>query len=1030
METLSDDLNAMVKAKEITLPQALELNKQKKTAEEHMINLWEDDKNYDKTAIADMLQLGSGFYWGGNKVVVTGTGRKRRPGHQVTLFASEDKIGGEWFLIFAANCNGFLKKKNSKIKQIMPTHPLQPGYNGNTISGLVKMYGSDVDESEDVIGMKMYYCSLQESKPVYHFSIRDKKSIKKIDRIMSKVINDDDSDFVNEMGMVLKELEGGEKTYVPLTGHTATSIDKLAETVDEEGFSATKANKKTCAAFHIWVQFENNAVSSRYINTASGPMVKSATPIYETRGPKGSLKVLHQPSIDEHTLQQMVMPADFSMEMQKLMISELPEISGKNGGKTKQACFLCNGTGRREVAEKFVYGDNAINEEKERIKNSVEASSSNIAVAIKEEEYIPPHPPLRPGHLGYVPPPSPSRKSPKEERKTLEKRKKEYGVGISINIYNMDSILKKQFTTEVERFDKCFVCMGTGLVSKMREALVIEEDDNNANVEECLICWALPQKYGISTECTHFFCEECIKYQLKTVMNSGKFPGYCPVCKASAPKGEDPRYGKIDGDAMSFLEKQGIIDKEFQFQFMRKQEEFEELFFECPAKCGNYLVDVDPTYVLRKDKVVARVERCPCGQGVCVQCHQAVKDEDFETHCCPEVGKKGKQLQQLQDDQATLALMKKLGKKCTNCNMFIMKNAGCDVMMCGDKAHGDLRKAIRNGGCGLTFMWSSMKHIEDTITNLNGQRVRCNPIVKYKNEIAAYKRKLGIALSEEDNKLADLVSGNILKKTKGNGQLVNGRELFWACKNNNFNKVFEILSREYEEDETLRQNIDVDFRMPENELGWTGREVTHWSWLVAWFIPWVIPWVILCGKKWFHFNNAMLWKYVCLTLLAWYFHPSLGNLGRATPIFTIPFYTAACEAFVLSLVGQYNTPLTCAIFNGNTKIVKLLLLHDADKTYRATSGMSPLNAACFHGHSEIGAILINKSPGLVDQRHHIGKKPDRCCTPMANAARCCNKPLHWKRSDTIGLSLYCGLIVGLPIFIALIIFFSMVGESL
>ena len=154
-----------------------------------------------------------------------------------------------------------------------------------------------------------------------------------------------------------------------------------------------------------------------------------------------------------------------------------------------------------------------------------------------------------------------------------------------------------------------------------------------------------------------------------------------------------------------------------------------------------------------------------------------------------------------------------------------------------------------------------------------------------------------------------------------------------------------------------------------------------------------------------------------------------GNLGWATPIFTIPFWTAACEAFVLSLVGQYNTPLTCAIFNGNTKIVKLLLLHDADKTYRATSGMSPLNAACFHGHSEIGAILINKSPGLVDQRHHIGKKPDRCCTPMANAARCCNKPLHWKRSDTIGLSLYCGLI-GLPIFIALIIFFSMVGESL
>ena len=81
-------------------------------------------------------------------------------------------------------------------------------------------------------------------------------------------------------------------------------------------------------------------------------------------------------------------------------------------------------------------------------------------------------------------------------------------------------------------------------------------------------------------------------------------------------------------------------------------------------------------------------------------------------------------------------------------------------MMCGDKAHGDLRKAIRNGGCGLTFLWSTLRPIEDNITNLNGQRVRCNPTVKYKNEIAAYKRKMGIALSDEESKLADLVLHN------------------------------------------------------------------------------------------------------------------------------------------------------------------------------------------------------------------------------------------------------------------------------
>ena len=49
-----------------------------------------------------------------------------------------------------------------------------------------------------------------------------------------------------------------------------------------------------------------------------------------------------------------------------------------------------------------------------------------------------------------------------------------------------------------------------------------------------------------------------------------------------------------------------------------------------------------------------------------------MKDKDFEKHTCPDQNKAQ------QDDLATIALMKKLGKKCPHCNMFIMKNAGCD----------------------------------------------------------------------------------------------------------------------------------------------------------------------------------------------------------------------------------------------------------------------------------------------------------------------------------------------------------------
>ena len=143
---------------------------------------------------------------------------------------------------------------------------------------------------------------------------------------------------------------------------------------------------------------------------------------------------------------------------------------------------------------------------------------------------------------------------------------------------------------------------------------------------------------------------------------SGQFPGYCPMCQASAPKGQTPVYGKIDGQALTFLQRRNVIEKEFQFRFMRAQNEDEELFFECPAKCGNFLIDVDPTYVLRDSAVAVKTERCPCGKAVCVQCHQLVSEKEFYSHRCPEAKRN-----QEYDDAATMATMKKLGKKCPHC---------------------------------------------------------------------------------------------------------------------------------------------------------------------------------------------------------------------------------------------------------------------------------------------------------------------------------------------------------------------------
>ena len=95
-------------------------------------------------------------------------------------------------------------------------------------------------------------------------------------------------------------------------------------------------------------------------------------------------------------------------------------------------------------------------------------------------------------------------------------------------------------------------------------------------------------------------------------------------------------------------------------------------------------------------------------------------------HKCAEASSEAKTM----EDAAGLAKMaKKLGgRKCPNplCTMFIIKNAGCDFMMCGDRAHGNLTQAIRNGGCGCQFRWSTNAIISSSFTNIAGERVNVN----------------------------------------------------------------------------------------------------------------------------------------------------------------------------------------------------------------------------------------------------------------------------------------------------------------
>ena len=367
----------------------------------------------------------------------------------------------------------------------------------------------------------------------------------------------------------------------------------------------------------------------------------------------------------------------------------------------------------------------------------------------------------------------------RHENESAKKQKRQFSNKDNFEIVH----LKKNSVLPLQQ-DRCWMCCGTGnaaqgIMSSMEKMETGDGDSLHERMAHdgdlCPICWTEKSQYGLATTCTHLFCSECIPMYLTSIKQSGDFPAYCPVCKDSCPAGETPRYGRITGKALAFLRSVGLVDLEFQVQFMRLQNGDQDHYFKCPSPtCQNILVDQDPVKVLRDGKQAIRsVEKCPCGVGVCLLCHSMVNDGEEEKHDleCPMqkrgTKKKGKSNEnsKSEDDSEvddsnnfdadieTKQMMKKLGKKCPNCSMFIMKNEGCDIMMCGDKAHGDLRRAIRNGGCGQQFRWSTMEKISANIIGPNGERISCDPPVKFATEIALLKKQYGILHTDKEEEL-------------------------------------------------------------------------------------------------------------------------------------------------------------------------------------------------------------------------------------------------------------------------------------
>ena len=62
-----------------------------------------------------------------------------------------------------------------------------------------------------------------------------------------------------------------------------------------------------------------------------------------------------------------------------------------------------------------------------------------------------------------------------------------------------------------------------------------------------------------------FYCSGCIKMTLKTALEMGQVPVYCPACKA-ANAGKQVNVGRVEEEVLTFLARRNVIDVDLQFR--------------------------------------------------------------------------------------------------------------------------------------------------------------------------------------------------------------------------------------------------------------------------------------------------------------------------------------------------------------------------------------------------------------------------------------------------------------------------------
>ena len=348
--------------------------------------------------------------------------------------------------------------------------------------------------------------------------------------------------------------------------------------------------------------------------------------------------------------------------------------------------------------------------------------------------------------------------------------------------------------------------------------------------------------------------------------------------------------------------------------------------------------------------------------------------------------------------------------------MFIIKNAGCDIMMCGDKAHGDLRQAIKHGGCGQTFKWGTLEIMEDTITNFQGQRVRCNPPLKYAVEIAAEKKKHGILVTDTDEmKMAELKLNQLEVQTAQGGGFDPDRALdplFFkrpvlggtnmkdphklaimnAIRNRDPYRLLKTAVEVYHMNP--KQRIDTEARMWREQAGTLDLYFLHPGTLLYGYLKILqklmvhMLWCCAFGrlKKCRHDCNTlnqtamvlhMVWFPLVVAGLACLVEWGEGPLEIVGAVLLFDVYYFTVVIVFLDNSRTYNTPLTQACVHGQPDVLRLLLQHGANPNTKADSQMTPMAAAYLYGNWECVSILESTYDQAYGHYNHAHRLHDR-----------------------------------------------------